>query len=86
MTKEQKFALQRDNAIVRNALEKALFVYEEIDFDFFEKAAEGGRDVVMQQLPRYKAFYKILGDLLNEIGANLCSEEWIEKLEAEDNE
>ena len=61
MTRDQKVGLQDDLFIIRNAPEKAKYVWDEICTDFFDKAASQGEHAVMYSLPRYAAFHHILG-------------------------
>lgn len=79
MTENLIFKIQDSLSVVREALKKALILHEEIELDFFVKAANQGADAMMIELPRCKVFSTLLGDVLNEIGANLPSNEWLEE-------
>ena len=87
MNEELFFEIQDSLSMVRDALSKAKLVHEEIEGDFYVEAARHGATIVMMQLPRYKAFHAILGDLLDAIEARLPSDEWLKnQKEKYDNE
>ncbi len=86
MTAEQRTDLSDDISVVTKALEKAKYIWADIDERFFAKdpSTKEGCYEIMYSFARCAAFSDILGDLLNEIGANLPSEKWIDNLSVED--
>ena len=82
MNEAQKFSLRDSVAMVRLALGKAQIMHEEIADVYLGVEMFRDADCLAQQAHRYAAFHSIISDLLNEMAANLPSDEGLADLPA----
>lgn len=85
MTASERMSLSDDLGSAALALEKARFIQQEIQSNFFDlkETTDEGAFAIRYSFHRYAVFCDMLGDVLASLAAILPSSEWVDDLTAD---